>query len=86
MTYELGLLSAVDDGLEWLSDTFTLCKPLANATAVSGLMDWVENTWFDLAMGTCNYRNMMLVIASLFQLTILVLRLSLHRFLLGLSM
>lgn len=35
-------------GLEWLSTTFHLCEPL---TDVEDFKSWIEDTWFNLAMG-----------------------------------
>ena len=39
-----------DDGLAWLSQTFQLCQPLKSA---SELTDWLQETWFNMAMGEC---------------------------------
>jgi hypothetical protein len=39
-----------DDGLAWLSKTFQLCQPLKSA---SELTDWLQETWFNMAMGKC---------------------------------
>lgn len=39
-----------EDGLKWLSDTFQLCTALTANQSLEGLLDWVESTWFNLAM------------------------------------
>lgn len=38
-------------GLEWLSETFRLCQPLHTGSGVETLTSWIQDTWFNLAMG-----------------------------------
>ena len=46
-SFEVGSLPAGDQGTKWLSEKFSLCQPLQH---VSQLVDWVVDTWFNLAM------------------------------------
>ena len=44
----LSLYPTTEGGLSWLSQTFNLCQPLKDASELS---DWLESTWFNIAMG-----------------------------------
>ena len=46
-----GFPSVTGGGLEWLSKTFRLCQPLHRGSGVQTLTSWIQDTWFNLAMG-----------------------------------
>ena len=47
----MNVSALIENGLSTLTQAFHLCSPLKSMDDVGSLMDWLENSWFNLAMG-----------------------------------